>query len=147
MSIKKIAEKALPFLFSKLTLIWDSLTPEEKDALIQSGQIGQILKEELLNGETAVINAVAAKTGLTPEEVSTTLIALAKTMGYNVETVQQFIDALQSKIDTGLQDKEWEALWETVSGTLMSLASGNPVNWIGLIAAIGKFVYDTFIKR
>ena len=99
MSIKKIAEKALPFLFSKLILIWDSLTEEEKDALIQSGQIGQILKEELLNGETAVIDAISVKTGLTPEDVSVTLIALAKTMGYNVKTVQQFIDVLQNKID------------------------------------------------
>ncbi len=134
-------------MYSKLTLVWDSLTQEEKDALIKSGQIGQILKEELANGEAAVVNAISEKLGLTPEEVNTTLLALAKAMGYNAATVTEFIDQLQAKINAGLQDSEWDELWETVTGTLMALESGSPVNWIGLIVGIGKFVYDTFLKK
>jgi hypothetical protein len=147
MSFKTVVEKILPFMFSKLTLIWDELSQEEKDALIKSGQIGQILKEQLANGEAAVVNAISEKLGLTPDEVNKTLLALAKAMRYNVDTVSEFIDLLQAKINAGLEDNEWDELWEMVSGTLMAVASGSPINWVGLIAGIGKFVYDTFIKK
>lgn len=116
MSLKKIAEKILPFLFSKITLIWDSLSQEEKDALIKSGQIGQIIKLELANGAEVVLVAIATKLGLTPVEVESTLLALATAMGYKVTTVNEFIDFLQAKIDKGLSDEDWDLLWETISG-------------------------------
>jgi hypothetical protein len=155
MNLKKIAESVLPFLFGEVTKEWDSLTPAEQQALIHSGQIGQIIKEQIANGPTAVVNAIASQLNLTPDQVNSTLITIFSALGYNLTTtegtaeskVDAGINQLQAKINSGLSDPDWNALWETVTGTAVSLASKNPVNWLNVISVVGKFVYDKFIKK
>ena len=56
--------KVLPFLFSAIEREFDNLKQEDKDALIQAGKFGQIIKEELHNGYDAIIHAAATQLGL-----------------------------------------------------------------------------------
>lgn len=155
MNLKKIAEKVLPFLFSEVTKEWDSLIPEEQQALVHAGQIGQILKEEIAEDEAELLAAIGTKLNLTPDQVNSTLIAIFTALGYDLgaaeATVEQKvsagIDQIQAKIDAGLSDDDYNALWETVTGTAVSLSSKEPVNWLNIITIIGKFVYDKFIKK
>jgi hypothetical protein len=155
MNLKAIAEKVFPFLFSEVTKEWDSLTPEEQQALIKSGQIGQIIKETISQGTNAVINAISQKLGLSTDQVNTTLVALFTTMGLNLgaaesaieQKVDNGINQLQTKINSGLQDSEWNSLWEAVTGAAVAIVSHNPVNWITLLTTVGKFVYDKFIRK
>lgn len=151
MSLKTILEKVFPFLFSEVTKAWDSLPADEQSALINSGQIGQILKEELSNGATAVLNAIEKKTGIPADVAEQSLLTLAGHLGYSVTTVTDFINQLQAKINTGLSDPDWDALWADLTGTAIAIFSDNVpaaiTAGVGLLGALGKLIYDKFIKK
>lgn len=151
MSLKTILEKVFPFLFSEVTKAWDSLPSDQQSALINSGQIGQILKEELSNGAAAVLNAIEQKTGIPEATAEQSLLALAGHLGYSVTTVTDFIDQLQAKINAGLSDPDWDALWAGITGTAIAIFSDNIpaaiTAGVGLLGALGKLIYDKFIKK
>ena len=151
MSLKTIIEKVLPFLFSEVTKVWDNLPSDQQQALINSGQIGQILKEELNNGSQAVLNAIEQKTGIPAATAEAGLLSLASQLGFKVSSVDEFISKLQAKINAGLSDPDWDSLWQSVTGVGAAILTGGTTNivtaGIGLLSALGKLIYDKYIKK
>lgn len=57
---------------------WDSLPDKTKEALIDAGQFGQILKMKYAEGYEAFVKAIADKIGLDKAVVDAKLFELAK---------------------------------------------------------------------
>ncbi|ASU34431.1 hypothetical protein [Mucilaginibacter xinganensis] len=146
MSLKTFLEKLLPFLFNAVERAYDQLPQSEKDALVKSGQFGQIIKTELTNGYNAIVKVSADKLGLKPAEVDLLLTSLAKEMSINISKPSDIIDALQSKVNAGLTNSGWDSLWTTISGQLAIIVTGGSVSWPTLALGLIEFVYQKFIQ-
>jgi hypothetical protein len=146
MSLKTFLEKLLPFLFDAVERAYDQLPQAQKDALVKSGQFGQIIKTELTAGYAAIVKAASDKLNLSPTEVDSLLLALAKEMSINTTAPSAVIDYLQAKVNAGLTDSGWDSLWTTVSGQLAIIVAGGSVSWPTLALGLIEFVYQKFIK-
>lgn len=85
------------------------------------------MKQKAICIVTHIVHTV--KLNLPIDQVNTTLIALFTTTGLNLgaaeSSVEQKVDnginQLQTKINSGLQDSEWNSLWEAVTGAAVAI--------------------------
>ena len=146
MSLKTFFEKLFPFLFDAIEREFDKLPQSEKDALVQSGQFGQIIKTELHNGYDAIVTAASQKIGLDKATVDNLLTSLAAKFKIDVNAPNELVDKLQEQVNKGLDDSAWDALWTTVSGQLAVILGGGAVSWPTLALGLVEFVYNKFVK-
>src|SRR5580692_4903436 len=109
-NILKFLEGIFPFLFNALKRSYDSLSPAQQQALVNSGTIGQFLKNNLTAVGTDLAALIAKQTGLTEQEVSDTLINLASTFGLNTTVVNDAVTFLQGKLQGAASSAEWNGI-------------------------------------
>lgn len=146
MSIKTIFEKLLPFLFTAAERMYDGLPQAQKEALLKSGQFGQVLKTELANGYAAVSAVATKQLGLTSAQVDALVTSLAAEMNIYITQPSDLIDILQAKVNAGMTDSSWDSLWTTVSGQLAIVLTGGTISWPVLALGLLEFVYQKLIK-
>lgn len=141
-----ILKDIFPFLRSAMEKFWDSLPDKTKEALIDAGQFGQILKTKYAEGYEAFIQAVADKLNIDKAAADKMLLDLAGKLGIDVNAPEQLFDELQAKVDKLLDDSAWDNLWHSVTGQLQIIFTGGRMNWAQLAMGVIQFVYEKFIK-
>lgn len=142
-----ILKDIFPFLRSAMEKFWDSLPDKTKEALIDAGQFGQILKTKYAEGYEAFIQAVADKLNIDKAAADKMLLDLAGKLGIDVNAPEQLFDELQAKVDKLLDDSAWDNLWHSVTGQLQIIFTGGRMNWAQLAMGVIQFVYERFIKK
>lgn len=142
----KILESVFPFLFGALKKSWDNLTTAQQQALVNSGMIGQFLKNNLTMLGTDLVNVIAKNTTLTPDQVTSTLIALAGTFGFTGNDLNQAVTFLQSKLQNASSDKEWNGLLNIILNAGATILSGGALDWVHVALGLGEWVYQQFIQ-
>lgn len=146
MKLLDILKDIFPFLRNAMEKFWDSLPDKTKEALIDAGQFGQILKMKYAEGYDAFVKAVAEKLGMDQAACDAMLLNLAGKLGIDVKAPEQLFDALQEKVNKILDDSAWDNLWHSVTGQLQIIFTGGRMNWAQLAMGVIQFVYDKFIK-
>jgi len=144
--ITKILESILPFLFSALKRSWDNLTKVQQDALVNSGVIGQYLKNNLTALGGDLVTAIATHTGLPSDTVEGALIAIAKEFGLSTTSVNEAVAFLQSKLQAAESTPLWNGLLSTLLNVGGTILSGGTVDWVHVALGLGEYVYQKFVK-
>src|ERR1700760_3972279 len=121
--LTKILESILPFLFSALKRSWDNLTSTQQTALVNSGIIGQYLKNNLTALGGDLVTAISQHTGLPESTVQATLLGIAADFGLTTSDVNEAVSFLQSKLTSAINTPLWNGLLSTllnVGGTILS---------------------------
>ena len=147
MKLIDILKDIFPFLRSAMEKFWDSLPEKTKEALIDAGQFGQILKAKYEEGYHAFVAAVSDKLGIDQATTDTMLLNLAGKLGIDIKAPEQLFDELQAKIDKILDDSGWDNLWHSVTGQLQIIFTGGRMNWAQLAMGVIQFVYEKFINK
>lgn len=142
----KILESILPFLFSALKRSWDNLTKDQQNAIINSGMIGQYLKNNLnaLSGD--LVAAIAKATGLPAATIESTLLALAVKFGYKSDDVDKAVTFLQDKLKNAASNEDWNGLLTIILNAGGTLLSGGSLDWVHLALGLGEFAYQKFVS-
>lgn len=142
----KFLESIFPFLFSALKRAYDNMTPYQQNALKNSGMVGQLLKNNLTALGTDLVTFISGKTGLSEQEVSDLLIALAKTFGLTTTSINDAVAFLQSKVSGAASDAEWNGLFQVILNAGATILSGGAIDWLHVALGLGEWVFQTFIK-
>src|ERR1700739_3106022 len=145
-NILKFLEGIFPFLFSALKRSYDSLSTAQQTALVNSGMIGQFLKNNLTILGDDLVNVVATQTGLTAQEVSDTLIHLATQFGLTTASVNDAVAFLQKKLSSAASSSEWNGILTIILNAGATFLSGGSLDWAHIAIGIGEWVYNTFVK-
>jgi hypothetical protein len=143
--IGKLLESIFPFLFSALKEAWNNLSTTQQQALINSGTIGQYLKNNLTILGTDLVNLIAKDTGLDPSVVTNTLIGLAGTFGLTTTDINAAVTFLQGKLQNASSDAEWNGILNIILNAGATLLSGGTLNYVHIALGLGEWVYQTFI--
>lgn len=142
----KLLESVFPFLFNAFKKAWDNLTEDQQQSLINSGMIGQYLKNNLnILGTDLVKLIVANVPGLTEESVTTTLISLAGVFGVTTTDVNQAVEALQNKLKSAASNAEWNGLLSIILNAGATVLSGGTLDWVHIAIGLGEWAYQKFI--
>lgn len=139
-------ESVFPFLMGALRKSWNSLSNTQQDALVNSGMIGQFLKNNLTMLGTDLVNVIAKNTTLSPDQVTNTLIALAAAFGFTGNDLNQAVSYLQSKLQNASSDKEWNGLLNILLNTGATILSGGALDWVHVALGLGEWVYQQFVQ-
>lgn len=145
-SIIKFIESIFPFLFSALKRSYDALSKDQQQALVNSGMIGQFLKNNLTIIGDDLVSVAATQTGLTAQEVTDTLIHLAATFGLTTDDVNKAVAFLQSKLSDAASSTEWNGILTIILNAGATFLSGGSLDWAHVAIGIGEWVYQTFVK-
>lgn len=146
MSLKKILETIFPFLFNALQKAWDKLSSTQQSAITNSGLIGQLLKNNLTILGTDLVALIASKTGLKEQEITDTLLALAKTFGLTTDSLNEAVSFLQGKLSNAASNEEWNGLLQIMLNAGGTFLSGGTLNWVSIAMGIGEWAYSNIIK-
>ncbi|MDB5288590.1 MAG: hypothetical protein JWR05_3539 [Mucilaginibacter sp.] len=146
MSLKTFLEKILPFLFDALQRAWDQLSTVQQSAITNSGLIGQLLKNNLTILGTDLVTLIVSKTGLTEQEVTDALLALAKTFGLTTDSLNDAVSFLQGKLSSASSNEEWNGLLQIMLNAGGTFLSGGTLNWVSIAMGIGEWAYTNIIK-
>lgn len=136
-----------PFLFNAMERFYEQLPQESKNALLESGQFSEILKQMYTEGYDAFVTETSTKLGLTKETIDSLLLGLAKKLNIDIDAPNQLFDKLQALVNKGLEDSAWDNLWHSVASQLTIIISGGRFNWASLAMGIVQFVYEKFIQK
>lgn len=148
--ISKILESIFPFLFNALKRAWDSLSPDQQNAITNSGIIGQYLKNNLnaLSGD--LISAITKATGLDGSIVESTLISIAEKLGSEAtgadQTAANAVTFIQTKLSSASSDEEWNGLLQIILNAGATILTGGGLNWAHLALGIAEWAYRQFIE-
>lgn len=142
-----ILKDIFPFLRNAMEKFWDTLPDKTKEALIDAGHFGQILKMKYAEGYEAFVTAISDKLGMDRTATDAMLMNLAGKLGIDIKSPEQLFDALQDKVNAILDDSAWDNLWHSVTGQLQIIFTGGRMNWAQLAMGVIQFVYDKFIKK
>jgi|GEM_PF-3514296 hypothetical protein len=126
---------------------YQSLPADQQDAIVKGVNISQILKSSYAQGETAVVNLVASKVGVSPDIASAAILAIAEASGIKTGKIQDYLDSIANKVQDGVTDNEWNSLWQTGAQFAASYLSGGSLNWVSLSLGVIEFAYQHFIKK
>lgn len=125
---------------------WNSLTPQQQQEIISGVNISQIIKDGYTKGEDFIIQEISSKTALPTELVTPIILTALKDMQINVTSVQAGLNALADKVQAGLTDNGWNALWQNLAKFSATAVSGGGLNWVGLSLGLVEFAFQHFIK-
>jgi hypothetical protein len=144
--ITKILESILPFLFSALKRSWDNLTKVQQNALVNSGVIGQYLKNNLTALGSNLVTAIATHTALPASTVETTIISIAISFGYTGNEINQATAFLQLKLQAAESTPLWNGLLSIALSVGATKLSGGTIDWLHVALGLGEYVYQQFVK-
>jgi hypothetical protein len=124
---------------------FNKLSPEQQKALIDGTNISQILKENYKQGEVAVLALITKTTGIPADVATQVILAIAKDAGVNVTSVQDYLNHLADKVQAGITDNGWNALFSDIASFGASWLSTGSLNWVSLGMGLIEFVYQHFI--
>jgi hypothetical protein len=134
-------------LFKTAGKAFNSLPKEQQDAIIQGVNISQIIKDNYAKGEIAVLSMIIDKTGVSADVAEFAVLAVAKDMGINVSTVQDFLNVLADKVQAGITDNHWNELWQSIAKFGASYLSTGKVDWVTLSLGVVEFALHQFVKN
>jgi hypothetical protein len=143
--IIKLLESIFPFLFSALRRSWDNLSQQQQQALIQSGTIGQYLKNNLTILGDDLVSLISNDLNLDRNIVEDTLIALAGKFGVTTTSVNDAVAFLQKKLQSASSNEEWNGLLSTLLNVGATILSGGAIDWVHVALGLGEWVYQQFI--
>jgi len=143
--LTRLLESIFPFLFNALKRAWDNLTEEQQQAIINSGTIGQYIKNNLTALGGDLVALISNDLNLPKEVVEATLIALAGKFGLTTEKVDEAVAFLQKKAQSAASNEEWNGLFQTFLKAGAIILSGGAVDWLHLALGIGEWAYQQFI--
>ena len=144
--IIKFLEGIFPFLFSALRRAYDNLSTDQQQALVNSGMIGQLLKNNLTILGNDLVTLIAKQTGLTEQQISDTLIHLAGQLGLNTTSVNDAVAFLQNKLTSVASNSEWNGILTIILNVGATFLSGGSLDWVHIAIGIGEWVYQHFIQ-
>lgn len=145
--ITRILESILPFLFNALKRAWDNLTSTQQQALVNSGVIGQYLKNNLTALGGDLVTAIANHTGLKVDVVESTLIQIATAFGCDpAADIDKAVAFLQAKLQGALNTPLWNGLLSTLLNVGGTILSGGTIDWLHVALGLGEYVYQQFVR-
>jgi hypothetical protein len=141
----KFLESIFPFLFSALKRSWDNLTPAQQQALVNSGTIGQYLKNNLTALGDDLASLISNDLNIPKDTVEATLIALAAKFGLDTTSVNDAVAFLQKKLQSVSSNEEWNGLLSTILNVGATILSGGAIDWVHVALGLGEWVYQQFI--
>lgn len=145
--LSKILESIFPFLFNALRRAWDSLTTDQQNAVVNSGLIGQFLKNNLTILGTDAVNELVKLTGLPADTVTSLLISLAGKLGLTTTDVNNAVSYIQGKLSGAASNEEWNGLLQIILQAGASILSGGAVDWVHLALGLAEWAYQKFIAH
>lgn len=133
-------------LFNSTKKDFNSLPPDQQQAAINGSQISQIIKTGYAKGEAWVITQVTALTGLPADVATQTILSIAKDDGVNVTSVQAYLDALADKIQVGITNNKWNALFEDLAKFGATYLTQGKLDWVTLGLGIIQYAFQAFVK-
>jgi hypothetical protein len=126
---------------------YNAMPADQQQALVKGVNISQLIKDNYTKGETALVNLVATELNISPDVASSAILSIAKDSGINTGKIQDYLDSIANKVQAGITDNGWNALWQTVAQFATSFISGGSVNWVSLGLGVVEFCYQHFIKK
>jgi|GEM_PF-2659561 len=143
--LTKILESILPFLFSALKRSWDNLNENQQQALVNSGVIGQYIKNNLTALSGDLVTAISTSTGLPSDVIEPTLITIAGELGLKTTSVDDAVKHIQSLLTVAKGSTLWNGILQTALSVGATALSGGTLNWVHIGLGLGEYVYQTFI--
>lgn len=147
MSLISILESIFPFLFSALKRSWDNLTPEQQQAIIKSGTIGQYLKNNLTALGGDLVALISNDLNLPKDVVESTLLALAAKLGFTGTAINDAVAFLQNKLQSAKSNEEWNGLLNIILNAGATVLSGGALDWVHIALGLGEWAYQKFIAK
>ena len=132
-------------LLNSMKKAWNSLSTQQQQGIINGVNVSQIIKEGYKEGEAAIVAKVSSSTGLTTEQSETVLLTALKDSNINVTKVQDGLDALANKVEAGITDNAWNALWKDFAKFAALALSGGKLDWVSLSMGLVEFAFQHFI--
>lgn len=143
--ITRLLESIFPFLFSALRRSWDNLTTEQQQAIVNSGTIGQYLKNNLNAIGGDLVSLISNDLNIPRDIVEATLIALAGKFGLITDKIDEAVAFLQKKLQSASSNEEWNGLLSTLLNVGATILSGGAVDWLHVALGLGEWAYQTFV--
>lgn len=134
-------------LFHSAGAAFNNLPPDQQKAAIDGSNISQILKTGYKDGEAAVLTEITKVTGL-PQDVATqAILSIARDNGVDVTSVQAYLDHIADKVQAGVTDNKWNAIWQDVAKFAATYLTQGSLDWVSLSLGVIEYAFQTFVKK
>jgi len=133
-------------LFSHAKNSFNELPKEQQDALVQGVNISQTLKEVYKEGEDAAVTAIATKLGVSEDIARGVILHVGKDLGVDTGQIKDVLDHFADKVQAGITDSGWNALWQDVASFAAQFMSTGKLNWVTLSLGVVEFAFQKFVK-
>lgn len=132
-------------LFHNAGKSFNDLPPDQQQATINGTQIAQIIKSLYKSGEDAVISKIVGITGLSKDVAEHAVLSIAKDDGIDTTSVQAYLDHLADKVQAGITDNKWNALWQDLAKFGANYLTQGSLDWVSLSLGIVEYAFQTFV--
>lgn len=149
MSLKSLIQAIGHFfeqLFSNTKADFNNLPKNQQDAIIQGVNVSQIIKDGYSKGKDYVIAQIAEKTGVSTDVATAVILAVGKDLGIDTGNVDDVLSHFADKIQAGITDNNWNALWQDVAQFAASWLATGKLNWVTLSLGVIEFAFQHFVK-
>lgn len=133
-------------LFHNAGKSFKDLPPDQQKAAIDGSNISQLLKTGYKNGEAWIISEISKVTGLPADVATQTILSIAKDNGVNTDSVQAYLDHIADKVQAGVTDNKWNAIWQDIAKFAANYLTQGKLDWVSLSLGIIEYVFQTFVK-
>lgn len=133
-------------LFHNAGKSFTSLPPDQQKAAIDGSNISQILKTGYAKGEAWTLGEITRVTELPADVAEQTILSIAKDNGVNTASVQAYLDHIADKVQEGVTDNKWNAIWQDTAKFAANYLTQGKLDWISLSLGIIEYVFQTFVK-
>lgn len=133
-------------LFHNAGKAFNELPPDQQKATIDGTNISQILKTGYMKGEKWVLGEIVNVTGLAPDVAEQAVLHVAKENGVNTTSVQEYLDHIADKIQAGVTDNKWNAIWQDIAKFAAGYLTQGKLDWVTLSLGIIEYALQTFVK-
>jgi len=133
-------------IFNAAGKAFKTLPPDQQTGAINGSQISQIIKNGYAKGEAWVISEITSVTGLPADVATQTVLSIAKDAGVNTTSVQAYLDHIADKVQSGLTDSGWNALWQNVAKFAAIYLTQGKLSWASLSLGLLEYIFQTYVK-
>lgn len=133
-------------LFHNAGKSFKDLPPDQQQATIDGSNISQIIKTGYAKGEDWLLGEIVNVTHLSPDVAKQTVLSIAKDNGVNTDSVQAYLDHIADKVQAGVTDNKWNAIWQDIAKFAANYLTQGSLDWVSLSLGIIEYVFQTFVK-
>jgi hypothetical protein len=133
-------------IFHSAGAAFNNLPPDQQKATIDGTNISQILKTGYKNGAEWVLDEITKVTGLPSDVAEQTVLHIAKENGVNTASVQEYLDHIADKVQAGVTDNKWNAIWQDIAKFAAGYLTQGKLDWVTLSLGIIEYALQTFVK-